>query len=85
MPTFPSHPEAGPLTTFNIFSSTSTFGFFGDLGDGRRSARAPPTPRIDQEYGALGASVVRDRCSDTTSRAASSFLRTEVDGHEFGS
>ena len=27
-----AHPEAGPSTMFNVFSSTSTFGVFGDLG-----------------------------------------------------
>jgi outer membrane receptor protein involved in Fe transport len=78
---FAAHPEAGPLTAFNIFSSTTTFGVFGDLGTVNFGSSRTDS-LIEQEYGALGASVSRTlRRNDL--KGGIDYLRTEVDGHEY--
>ncbi len=77
----PAHPEAGPLTAFNIFSSTSTFAFFGDLGTVNFGSSTTDS-EVDQEYGALGANVVRS-LDEHDIKGGVELLRTKVDGHEF--
>jgi outer membrane receptor protein involved in Fe transport len=77
----PAHPEAGPLTQFNIFSSTSTFSFFGDLGTVNFGSSTTDS-EIDQEYGALGSSIQRS-LSEHDLKGGVEYLRTKVDGHEF--
>ena len=76
----PAHPEAGPFTGFSVFSSTSTFGFFGDLGSVAFGSSTTES-LVDQEYGALGSSLVRSLQRHDL-KGGVDFLRTEVDGHE---
>ncbi|HSK73266.1 MAG TPA: TonB-dependent receptor [Pyrinomonadaceae bacterium] len=60
--TAPSHPEAGPSTQIELFSSLETGGFFGDLG--QVTFGAPFTPsEIIQKYVSAGsdAAVYFDR------------------------
>lgn len=52
----PSHPEAGPSTQLEIFSSSTTGGFFGDLG--QVTFGAPFTPlKLNQKYISVGGDV----------------------------
>src|SRR5262249_26381498 len=53
-----AHPEAGPDTIFNIFSSFPTGGVFGDLGSPEFGATFPPST-IDQKYGIFGVSLAK--------------------------
>ncbi len=46
----PAHPQAGPLTTFNLFSAYRTFGIFGDQGQFNYGAPFTPST-LDQKYG----------------------------------
>ena len=52
----PSHPEASPLTQLELFSSRTTGGFFGDLG--QVTFGTPFTPsEINQKYISFGSDV----------------------------
>lgn len=76
----PAHPQAGPLTTFNLFSSFTTFGIFGDQG--QFNYGAPYTPStLDQKYGIFGASLAKtiDR---HTLKFGVDYEHTRVDGVE---
>ncbi|MGC2802998.1 MAG: TonB-dependent receptor [Candidatus Acidiferrum sp.] len=46
----PAHPQAGPNTTFNLFSSYTTGGIFGDLGQFSYGATFTPS-NLEQKYG----------------------------------
>src|SRR5438552_3798181 len=48
--TSPAHPQAGPNTTFNLFSSYTTGGIFGDQGEFSYGAALTPST-LDQKYG----------------------------------
>jgi len=78
--TSPAHPQAGPNTTFNLFSSYTTFGVFGD--EGQFSYGATDTPStIHQKYGIGGASLTKSIGRHTV-KFGYDFERTQVDGVE---
>ena len=58
--TGPAHPDAGPNTIFNIFSSNDTGMplLFGDLGSPQFGATFTDST-LDQQYGTFGASVAK--------------------------
>ena len=76
----PAHPEAGPGTAFNIFSSPFTFGVFGDLGQVAFGNAATPST-IDQEYLAIGPNI-STVIGDHEIKAGIDYLNTSVDGSE---
>src|SRR5438034_5229692 len=53
--TSPAHPQAGPNTTFNLFSSYTTFGIFGDLGQFSYGATFTPST-VDRKSTRLNSS-----------------------------
>ena len=75
-----AHPEAGPSTIYNIFSSTATFGVFGDLGAVTFGSSLTPTI-IDQNYLSLGTSLSRVYGAHQV-EGGFDYMRTEVDGEE---
>ncbi|HVS63778.1 MAG TPA: TonB-dependent receptor [Thermoanaerobaculia bacterium] len=77
----PAHPEAGPSTAFNIFSSPNTFQVFGDLGTVSFGSSIG-AGEIDQEYTAAGVSGSKTLGEDHLFEAGIDFLRTQVDGLE---
>jgi hypothetical protein len=78
--TSPAHPQAGPLTLFNLFSSYTTGGVFGDLGQPEYGAAFTPST-IDQKYGIFGASLAKT-FKQHTLKFGWDFERTHVDGVE---
>jgi hypothetical protein len=56
--TSPAHPQAGPNTIFNIFSSYTTGGIFGDVGTPQYGATFTPSS-ISQKYGIFGANLAK--------------------------
>ena len=78
--TGPAHPQAGPNTTFNLFSSYTTFGIFGDLGQFGYGATFTPST-LEQKYGIFGASLAKT-VSRHTLKFGWDFERTHVDGVE---
>jgi len=76
----PAHPQAGPLTTFNLFSAYRTFGIFGDQGQFNYGAPFTPST-LDQKYGIFGASLSKtiDR---HTLKFGADYEHTRVDGVE---
>jgi hypothetical protein len=75
-----AHPDAGPNTTFNIFSGFNTGGFGGDLGSPSFGATLTPS-RLDQKYATLGASLAKT-IGRHTLKFGWDFERTHVDGTE---
>jgi outer membrane receptor for ferrienterochelin and colicin len=78
--TSPAHPEAGPNTIFNVFSSFDTGGIFGDLGQPTFGALFTPS-NLDQKYGTFGASLAKTFGRHTV-KFGWDFERTQVDGVE---
>lgn len=78
--TSPAHPQAGPNTTFNLFSGYTTFGIFGDLGQFGYGATFTPST-LEQKYGTFGASLNKT-ISRHTLKFGWDFERTHVDGVE---
>jgi Carboxypeptidase regulatory-like domain/TonB dependent receptor/TonB-dependent Receptor Plug Domain len=78
--TSPAHPQAGPNTIFNIFSSYTTGGIFGDLGTPSYGATFSPST-LDQEYGTFGASLAKS-IKNHTLKFGWDYERTHVDGVE---
>jgi len=78
--TSPAHPQAGPNTTFNLFSSYTTFGIFGDLGQFSYGATFTPST-VEQKYGAFGANLNK-AISRHNLKFGWDFERTHVDGVE---
>ena len=76
----PAHPQAGPNTTFNLFSSFTTGGIFGDLGAFNYGALFTPST-IDQNYDIFGASLAKTIHRHTV-KFGWDFERTHVDGIE---
>ncbi len=78
----PAHPDAGPNTSFNIFSSTTTFALFGD--EGFVSFGNPYTDsEYDQEYIAIGPSLSKTfGGGDHQVKVGIDYLSTEVQGNE---
>jgi len=77
----PAHPLAGPDTIFNLFSSYTTGGIFGDILPQITFGSITTTSRLDQEYSIFGASAAKtfDR---HTLKFGWDFERTHVDGME---
>jgi outer membrane receptor protein involved in Fe transport len=74
----PSHPDAGVATFFNVFSSTTTGTFFGDLPG--VNFGNPETPsNLDQKYTSLSAHAAR-LFGNHDIKFGWNFLRTKVDG-----
>lgn len=78
--TSPAHPQAGPDTTFNIFSGFNTGGIFGDVGTPNYGATFTPSS-LDQKYVTLGASLAKT-IGRHTIKFGWDFERTQVDGVE---
>ena len=78
--TSPAHPQAGPNTIFNVFSSFTTFGIFGDLGQPSYGATFTPS-NLEQKYGTFGASLAKT-LGRHTFKFGWDFERTQVDGLE---
>jgi len=76
----PAHPQAGPNTTFNLFSSYTTGGIFGDQGAFSYGALFTPST-LDQKYGTFGASLAKT-ISTHTLKFGADFEHTHVDGVE---
>lgn len=75
-----AHPQAGPDTRFNIFSSFTTNTLFGDLGNVTYGATFTPS-NIDQKYGTLGANLAKT-LGRVTLKFGWDFERTQVNGVE---
>ena len=78
--TSPAHPQAGPNTLFNLFSSYTTGGIFGDQGEFSYGAALTPST-LDQKYGIFGASLAKT-INRHTLKFGWDFERTHVDGVE---
>jgi len=76
----PAHPQAGPNTLFNIFSSYTTGDIFGDLGQPSYGALFTPST-IDQKYGTFGTSLAKT-IQNHTLKFGWDYERTHVDGVE---
>jgi Carboxypeptidase regulatory-like domain/TonB dependent receptor/TonB-dependent Receptor Plug Domain len=75
-----AHPDAGPNTTFQIFSGFNTGGLFGDAGSPSFGATLTPSS-LDQKYGTLGANLAKT-IGRHTLKLGWDFERTQVDGTE---
>lgn len=87
--TSPAHPQAGPNTLFNLFSSyshfsngvaTGPYSIFGDEGQFSYGATFTPST-LEQKYVPLGASLAKT-ISRHTIKFGWDFERTHVDGVE---
>lgn len=76
----PAHPQAGPNTLFNLFSSFTTGGVFGDLGQFTYGATFTPST-IAQKYGIFGASLEKS-VNHHIIKFGWDFEHTHVDGVE---
>jgi hypothetical protein len=75
-----AHPQAGPDTRFNRFSSFTTNTLFGDLPFVNYGATFTPS-NIDQKYGTIGANLAKTIGRHTV-KFGWDFERTQVDGVE---
>lgn len=75
-----AHPQAGPDTRFNIFSSFTTNTLFGDMPPVNYGATLTPS-NIDQKYGTFGANLAKT-LNRHTLKFGWDFERTQVDGVE---
>jgi carboxypeptidase family protein/TonB-dependent receptor-like protein len=78
--TSPAHPQAGPNTLFNLFSSYTTFGIFGDQGQFSYGATLTPST-LEQKYGIFSASLAKTLNRNNV-KFGWDFDRTHVDGVE---
>ena len=85
--TSPAHPQAGPNTLFNLFSSYSNFAsgtgpysIFGDQGQFSYGATYTPST-LEQKYGTFSASLAKT-ISRHTVKFGWDYERTHVDGVE---
>ncbi|HTQ59292.1 MAG TPA: TonB-dependent receptor [Candidatus Solibacter sp.] len=85
--TSPAHPQAGPNTLFNLFSSYSNFAngtgpysIFGDQGQFSFGATFTPST-LEQKYGTFGANLAKT-LNRHTLKFGWDFERTNVDGVE---
>jgi outer membrane receptor protein involved in Fe transport len=78
--TGPAHPQAGPNTSFNLFSAYRTFGIFGDQGTFSYGATFTPSTLV-QKYGSLGANLEKT-LNRNTLKFGWEYERTHVDGVE---
>jgi hypothetical protein len=77
----PAHPDAGPYTIFNLFSSYTTGGIFGDIQPQLTFGSNLSPSNLDQLYGILGASLAKT-VEKHTIKFGWDFERTQVDGSE---
>lgn len=77
----PAHAQAGPFTTFNIFSSYTTGTIFGDILPAVNYGSPTSTSNLDQEYGIVGVNVAK-AIGRHTVKFGWDFERTQVDGQE---
>jgi TonB dependent receptor/Carboxypeptidase regulatory-like domain/TonB-dependent Receptor Plug Domain len=77
----PAHPQAGPDTIFNLFSSYTTGGIFGDIQPQINYGSITTPSNLDQLYGIFGASVAKTIARHTL-KFGWDFERTQVDGNE---
>jgi hypothetical protein len=75
-----AHPEAGPSTLWFIFSSFTTGGLLGDLGQVQFGADVTPS-NLDQKYGSFSANVAKD-IGRHNWKFGYDYIRTNVDGVE---
>ena len=75
-----AHPEAGPNTTFNLFSAFGTGDIFGDLGQFSYGASLTPSS-LEQKYGTFGASLAKT-INRHTIKFGWDYEHTKVDGVE---
>jgi hypothetical protein len=75
-----AHPEAGPNTTFNLFSAFGTGDLFGDLGQFSYGATFTPST-LEQKYGTFGASLAKT-INRHTIKFGWDYEHTKVDGVE---
>jgi hypothetical protein len=75
-----AHPEAGPYTIDNLFSSFTTGGVFGDLGQITYGSITSPSS-LDQKYGFAGASLAKTSGHHTI-KFGWDYQYTHVDGVE---
>jgi Carboxypeptidase regulatory-like domain/TonB dependent receptor/TonB-dependent Receptor Plug Domain len=78
--TSPAHPDAGPNTIFNVFSSFTTGGIFGDVAQPTFGATFTPST-LDQKYVTFGTSLTKT-INRHTLKFGWDFERTHVDGVE---
>ena len=78
--TSPAHPEAGPNTIFNVFTSFTTGGLFGDAGSPTYGATFTPAT-LEQKYGTFGVSLAKT-INKHTLKVGWDFERTHIDGVE---
>jgi hypothetical protein len=76
----PAHPQAGPNTSFNLFSSFTTGGLFGDLGQFSYGAIFTPST-LEQKYGTFAASLAKT-VNRHTVKFGWDYEHTHVDGVE---
>jgi len=76
----PAHVQAGPNTLFNLFSSYTTFGIFGDQGQFSYGASLTPST-LEQKYGIFSASLAKTWNRNNV-KFGWDFERTHVDGVE---
>jgi hypothetical protein len=75
-----AHPQAGPFTAFNLFSSYTTGGIFGDQGTFNYGALFTPST-LDQKYGTFGASLAKSINAHTL-KFGVDYQHTQVNGVE---
>jgi hypothetical protein len=75
-----AHPQAGPNTTFNLFSAFRTFAIFGDQGQFSYGATFTPST-LEQKYGTFGASLAKT-INRHTIKFGWDYEHTHVDGVE---
>ncbi|MGB9463986.1 MAG: TonB-dependent receptor [Candidatus Acidiferrum sp.] len=78
--TSPAHPQAGPDTLFNVFSSFTTNGLFGDVATPEYGSLYTPSTLV-QKYGTFGVSLGRSFGRHTL-KIGWDFEHTHVDGIE---
>jgi hypothetical protein len=77
----PAHPQAGPYTIFNLFSSYTTGGIFGDITPQITFGSETSPSQLDQKYGIFGANIGKPIASHTV-KFGWDFQRAQVDGVE---
>jgi len=76
----PAHPQAGPDTIFNVFSSYTTNGIFGDVATPEFGSLYTAST-LEQKYGTFGVSLARTFGRHTL-KFGWDYERTHVDGME---
>jgi len=77
----PAHPQAGPYTFFNLFSSYTTGGIFGDITPQIIYGSVTSQSNLDQQYSIAGTSLAKTFGKHTI-KFGYDFERSHVDGME---